>query len=96
MIELKKLISFCYLFLAGVAGTFVWSRKNPEKKLILHILDLVAGGLSSAYLSPLISDIIGANRQFELSIAFIVGLAGYRLTDWIVEFVKRKITGKTE
>lgn len=85
--ELKKVGIDVILFFSGMAGTYVLKRKDENFNFWRYVADMVAGGLTAMYLTPLFNDIMRLNHNGELGMAFAIGLLGYRAVDLIQNFI---------
>lgn len=89
--ELKKLGIDILFFFAGASGVFVASRKKPDFVWWRFCLDMVAGGLSAMFVTPLFVDVIKIGHSGELALAFGIGGAGYKILDMLIEFITLRV-----
>lgn len=92
--ELKKIGFEITIFFAGSAGVFVANRKKPNFHWFTFLMDMVAGGLTAMYVTPIFYEVIRLGESGKLALAFGIGLMGYKAVDIIIEFIVHKMKNK--
>lgn len=93
-IEYFRKMGFDIFFLiTGMSGYFV-TLKKEKKSIWRHLIDMLSGGLSAMFITPLFTDILRVNHSGELALAFGIGMMGHKAADLLVNFIKTKVNGK--
>ena len=77
-------------FVAGMAGGIVHMLIDNSEKSILHrALNVLAGAVTAAYITPLVAYYMSIDEAFERALAFLIGSIGLRLMDKVLEFIEK-------
>lgn len=63
---------------AGLFGSLLMLGKKAAINLKVTFFSLITGVASANYITPIVIDLTGFDRQYELSIGFILGFLGLK------------------
>ena len=77
-------------FVAGMAGGLVHMLiESSEKSLTHRALNVIAGAVTAAYITPMVAHYMLIDIAFERALAFLIGSIGLRIMDKVLEFIEK-------
>lgn len=79
------------LFLSGVSGAIVFLTKNTNMTRGEKFLQLLAGGLSANYITPLCLALFNLDEAGGYGVGFLVGYSGMKIVELFIKILHSKI-----
>jgi hypothetical protein len=82
---------------AGIAGGLTLANVLKKERLSEFVSSVVIGGLTAAYLTPVVAEMVPSVGKSESLVgfaAFTIGLMGKECVTFITRWVRSKVAGK--
>jgi hypothetical protein len=82
---IQSIINNLPVIISSLVGSIIAVSRKPQKSRVRSLVNVIGGTYSAVLFTPIIINYFGFAKEWDNGIAFVIGLIGMELCDWLLD-----------